>query len=108
DQTADEQRRVTLRCTAHGFAVILSAAEKVLDLSIDAGAGRPIMRTEKSRLRFTNPPPEGLLVSFTVPAGSPLSLTASAWYLTEPDAAPPFPSSASVVYQQAALVEISL
>ncbi|HWI66177.1 MAG TPA: M28 family peptidase, partial [Symbiobacteriaceae bacterium] len=46
DQTADEQRRVTLRCTAHGFAVILSAAEKVLDLSIDAGAGRPVMRAD--------------------------------------------------------------
>jgi hypothetical protein len=105
---AGEQRRITIHCVSTGYAVLLSTDVKPLEVTIDAGRGRPLMHGRQSRVRFVNPPPEGILVTFTLPAGAPCRLIASSWYLTDTGSAPKFPAHTSVLYQRAAATELTI
>lgn len=101
-----EQRRITVRCVSAGYALVLSTDVQPLQVTIDTGNGRPLMHGTQDRVRFVSPPPEGILVTFSLPAGTACRLIASSWYLS--DAAPEFPHSTSVLYQKAAAIELAL
>jgi hypothetical protein len=105
---AGEQRRITVHCVSTGYAVLLSTDVAPLEVTIDAGRGRPLMHGKQCRVRFVNPPPEGILVTFTLPAGAPCRLIASSWYLTDTGSAPKFPAHTSVLYQRAAATELTI
>lgn len=103
DETG-ETRSLTVRCVSTGYAVVLSTDADLLEIAVDAGAGRPVLRGKQNRLRFVNPPPEGIVVTMTLPAGVACRLTASSWYLQE--TGPDFPPGTSVLHQRAAVVDV--